>query len=316
MKHARLDADPAVQIDPLIRLWVLRMLIRLKFHRRFVRRSDFMNDDLAISFGFGKYVNYEADSFDRNAILAELRAQHGHAEANAAKTRPPLMLARNVKQLAKMLELTEEDCRILEFAVLINNEDSLDNACDWLGSSVTTTSAVRSLSKILNLPIKQVSDALAPQGFLSRSGILASNRHGSSSIRCKLDLISSSFSDRMLSSNADPVEPLRGSVSLSHAAELGSSDYEHLNASMALLKPYLRQSTDTGRRGVNIFLYGPPGTGKTHFARVMAGEVRCELFDVSSEDEDGDPVSGERRLGAYRAAQMLLQKRCSASHGK
>ncbi len=27
-----------------------------------------MNDDLAISFGFGKYVDYEADSFDRNAI--------------------------------------------------------------------------------------------------------------------------------------------------------------------------------------------------------------------------------------------------------
>ncbi len=29
MKYASLDADPAVQIDPLIRLWVLRMLIRL-----------------------------------------------------------------------------------------------------------------------------------------------------------------------------------------------------------------------------------------------------------------------------------------------
>lgn len=309
MKHARLDADPAVQIDPLIRLWVLRMLIRLKCHRRFVRRSDFMNDDLATSFGFGKYVDYEADSFDRNAILADLRAQHEHAEAKASRTRPPVTLARNVKRLAKMLELTEEDCRILEFAVLINNEDSLDNACDWLGSSVTTTSAVRSLSKILNLPIKQVSDALAPQGLLSRSGILASNRHGSCSIRGKLDLISSSFADRMLSSNADPVDLLRGTVSLSPAPELRSSDYEHVKASMALLKPYLRQSIDTGRRGVNIFLYGPPGTGKTQLARVMASDVRCELFDVSSEDEDGDPVSGERRLRAYRAAQTLLQKR-------
>jgi transitional endoplasmic reticulum ATPase len=110
-------------------------------------------------------------------------------------------------------------------------------------------------------------------------------------------------------SNADPVDLLRGTVALSPSAELRSSDYGHLTTSLVLLRPYLRQAVATGRRGVNIFLYGPPGTGKTQLARVIAGELRCELFDVSSENEEGDAVTGERRLRAYRAAQTLLQAR-------
>lgn len=309
MNHEKFYADPTSKLDPLVTLWILRVLIRLRCHRRFVRRHDFLYDDLAIALGFGKYLDFEAADFDRNAIIAQLRAQCDRAQAKAHSTRAPTILARNVRRLAKMLELTDSDCRVLEFAVLINNEESLENACDLLGLSTTKTKAIRVLSKILDLPIKQVSDVLGPNGLLARSGILASEHHGSSSIRARLDLISTYFADRMLSSNADPVDLLRGTVSLSAKPELRLADYAHLAASLALLQPYLREAITTGRRGVNIFLHGPPGTGKTQLARVTAKALRCELFDVSSEDEEGDSVNGERRLRAYRVAQTLLQAR-------
>mgnify|MGYP001185090188 CR=1 FL=1 len=94
MKLDKLDANPAIQIDPLIRLWILRMLIRLKCHRSFVGRKDFLDDDLATALGFGKYVDLEADDFDRNEILSGLRSQHEQAEAKASRTRPPLTLSR------------------------------------------------------------------------------------------------------------------------------------------------------------------------------------------------------------------------------
>lgn len=83
--------------------------------------------------------------------MAELAARHQGAEAKRASTRSPAILARNVKRLAKMLELTPVDCRVLEFAVLISNEEILDNVCDLLGHSLTTTRVIRVLSRLLDL---------------------------------------------------------------------------------------------------------------------------------------------------------------------
>ena len=39
-------------------------------------------------------------------------------------------MKKNIKPLAKMLELTPEDCRSLELAVLIHIEEAPDNVAD------------------------------------------------------------------------------------------------------------------------------------------------------------------------------------------
>jgi SpoVK/Ycf46/Vps4 family AAA+-type ATPase len=41
----------------------------------------------------------------------------------------------------------------------------------------------------------------------------------------------------------------------------------------------------------------------------LAQELGCELFEVASEDSDGDPVQGESRLRAFRAAQCFFSRR-------
>lgn len=60
-----------------------------------------------------------------------------------------------------------------------------------------------------------------------------------------------------------------------------------------------------------MLIHGAPGTGKTQLAKVLAVELGAELFEVSCEDEDGDPVTGGRRLIAYRVAQQALARRRS-----
>ena len=298
------------ELDPLTRLWILRILMRLKVSTRFIRRNDFLDDDIATSLGLGKWVDSDTREFNPAAVRAELSAIHEKSEATCDKARPSAAMARNIKRLAKMLELTPVDCRILVFVVLIHNDEALDNAADWIGP-LTTTKVIRALARVLDLPSRRVADSLSPQGILARSGLISVERNGSCNLRGKLDLLSPSFGDQMLTSSTDPVALLRGTVAVAPKAELALTDYEHLGTSLNILRPYLRHTLSTQRRGVNIFLHGPPGTGKTQLARLLASEMGCDLFEVSSECEAGGAVDGERRLRAYRAAQTLLAKRRS-----
>src|SRR5690606_23900588 len=80
---------------------------------------------------------------------------------------------------------------------------------------------------------------------------------------------------------------------------------------LAILKPYIRKSIETGRKGVNIFLHGSPGTGKSQLAKVLAKELASELFEVASEDTEGDPIGGVKRLRAFSAAQSFFSQRRS-----
>ena len=112
-----------------------------------------------------------------------------------------------------------------------------------------------------------------------------------------------------MASDADPVSLLRETITPSQPAQLRLDDYVHLEQDKALLMPYLGHALRSARAGVNVFLHGAPGTGKSEFARALAAAQRCDLFEVASEDSDGDPVNGERRLRAYRAAQTFFGRR-------
>lgn len=304
-------ADFGDELDPMVRLWILRLLVGLGCHRQFVRSRNFVDEGLACSLGLGKLIDLTGAAFDRNAALAEIGEQHKKAELSRARRASSHPLSRNLDRLGQMLNLSPDDRRILEFSVLINGSEALDNACDWLGRSLSRDHTIRALTKILGLSVRRVSDALSPQGILARSGILTVNTNGSSSLKSNLSLLSPTFADRMQSADGDPIELLRGVVALGSKADLDFSDYPHLSESLDLLHPYLKQSIEAKRQGVNVILYGPPGVGKTQLVRSMADALGCDLFEVACEDEDGDPINGERRLRACRAAQTLLSTRPS-----
>jgi SpoVK/Ycf46/Vps4 family AAA+-type ATPase len=300
---------------PIVELWILRLLVTLSGHQRFLSPHGYKNDDLAISLGLQSAPSCDPDFEDLPAedsdyhprsALARLRKRHARAEQAAATLQVPATLAANAGRLADKLGLDDAERRVLEFTVLLHSERTLDDAADFLGG-LSTRRVASVLAVVLDLPEAAVKAALSSKGGLARCGLVTVDVNSSSiPLKSKLDVVSLRFVDRMQSEEQDPLQLIRDTVFLSRPATLARDNYPHAEKELEILLPYLQCSLDTRRPGVNVLVYGPPGTGKSEMARMLAGATRSELFEVASEDEDGDPVRGESRLRSYKAAQSLL----------
>jgi SpoVK/Ycf46/Vps4 family AAA+-type ATPase len=305
-RHPRYSATTS--LPPIVHLWLLRLLVPLGGHREFIQSHGFKNDTLAEILGLGKLIDPEVGDFDHKSARIELRKQHLDCERKYRNADIPSCLQDNSNRLSKLVGLSEADRRILEFTVMLNNERLLDDTADWLGQ-LSSVKVFHVVSAVLDITESEVRNALAATGVLAQSGLVTVSRTGTSTLRGKLDLLSDNFADHIYSSESDPVTLLRDTVSLSSSPVLEITDYDHITPSLNVLRPYLRHSVNKGRGGVNIFMHGDPGTGKSQLAKVLAAELGCELFEVASEDGDGDPVNGDRRLRAFRAAQSFFAQR-------
>ena len=292
----------------LVRLWLLRMLVPLNGQQEFFGNHGLHNKQLAEAIGLTSASDIFFDEEDVKKARTQLRRLYVAGEKKYQKAEPPKALVENMRRLAELVGLSAIDCRILEFATLIHNDRLLDDTADWLGQ-LSTAQVYQTLSVILAEPESAIRTALSSKGVLTQSGIISLLRTGPGRLRNKLDLISSRFAESMLTTEEDPISLLRDMVIAGAAPHLQLPDYAHLGQSLTLMRAYLRHAIETRRKGVNIFLYGAPGTGKTQLARLLAQELSCGLFEVASEDEDGDPVDGERRLRAFRAAQSFFAER-------
>ena len=306
--HARGMKSASPAVSSLVRLWLLRILVPLEFHRQYLSRNGIKFESLAREVGMEQWIVDPACEFDLHAARGVLRNEYERAERSRCRAVVPKALRANVDRLSKLVGLSAIDCRVLEFAVLIHSEQLLDDTADGLGL-LTTAKAIHAIAVILALPKPGVQAALRPDGLLARSGLVTLDTSGAFKLCSKINLLSDKFADRILLTNGDPIELLRDTVIPTPAASLELRDYEHIGRQLSLLVPYLEQALASGRKGVNIFIHGEPGTGKSQLARVLAQHAGCELFQVASEDSDGDPVSAQSRLRAYRAAQSFLGNR-------
>ena len=302
--HSRSSATQG-DLLPIVRLWLLRLLVPLGGHRQFVGSDALMDDTLAEVLGLGDWIDPEGPAYDRRAVRQALRVLHADAERSRKQATVPKRLGANTARLADLAGLSETDRRVLEFAVMLHNERLLADTADYLGV-LSSAKVFQVLAGILDLPERAVRASLGIQGLLVRSGLLTLGSLGTDHLSCKLNLLSLNFADHLLTSEADPVRLLRDTIAPSRAPTLKARDYAHVASFLGVLRPFLRHALAVHRRGVNVFLYGHPGTGKTELARLIARELGRNLFEVAAEDADGQPIHGDFRLRAFRAAQIFL----------
>jgi hypothetical protein len=304
----RYPGPEAPDINERLLLWLFRLLMPLGGHREFVGSSGFRDDALARAVGLGDRVDERDRDWDSGIVRKLLRELHAEAERRLRSSHLPTLLEENVRRLAVLVGLSDTDCRVLEFAILIHNERMLDDVADWLGM-LSTPKVCQVLAVVLDTPESDIRLSLSPTGLLARSGLVTIDRSGGSTLGNKLDLLSGTLGDILLSADADPATLLRGVVTPAPAPTLGLADYAHIAESLEILLPYLRRVLQSGQCGANVFLYGAPGTGKTELTRVLGQELGVELLDVATADDDGDPLVGDRRLRALRAAQTFFANR-------
>ncbi|AKJ66930.1 hypothetical protein ABW99_00470 [Pandoraea thiooxydans] len=308
-RRARVEHPNAPDaVSPMMKIWLLRMLVPLGAQSRVIRGECLRVGGLVEIFGLNHKHDDDPFALDERVVTAQLSKLYREMDTQSAGFEPNTCLSRNVARLSELVGLTKTDCRILEFGVMLKTEPVMDDTADLLGQ-LTTIRLFRTLSIILDIAEAEVRRALDPHGSLAQSGLMAISSCGAATLGSKIDLLSETFADRIVSTDSDPVHLLRDAVVPAASAQLSLEDYAHVEDWLQILCPYLSQSVAVSKRGVNIFIYGAPGTGKSELARTLAAHLKCELFEIASEDADGDPVDGAQRLRAFRAAQSFISQR-------
>ncbi|WP_430231282.1 AAA family ATPase [Paraburkholderia tropica] len=307
-RAAAMCHNAASTVDPVVKAWLLRMLVPLGAQRSGIRHGTLRVEQLAEIFSLRGLYGDDPDELDERLVAARLRQLYRETEGSAHAFDDNSTLSKNLNRLESLVGLTEIDRKILEFVVMLKSESVLEETSDLLGA-LSFTRVFHTLSVILDRPADEIRNRLGPRNVLAQSGLVSLSTIGNGTLDHRLDLLSGSFADHVRTSDADPLYLLRDTVVPASPARLALADYEHIGEWLEVVQPYLRRSLETGRAGVNIFVYGPPGTGKTELAKTLAQAVGCELFEIASQDNDGDPVDGHARLRAFRAAQSFFGER-------
>lgn len=307
-KRLSIQADSETEIPSLINLWLLRLLVPLGASRNLYGPFGYQNFKLAECLGLTK-LDLKGDDTQvyKTIIEPELGRLLADAEREGHKATYSTALSKNVARLKKLVGLSTAECKILTFAVLIHTDDLLIDVADWLGH-LSSNKVFQILSVLLGISVKEVRKALSDQGKSSRAGLVGLVG-GERTLRSKLDLISATFADNMVSSVGDPAALLKGMVAPSESARLEVGHFDHIAKSLKVLRPYLAHAIESRRPGVNILIHGAPGTGKTQLARVLGKDLGCELFEVACENAEGAPLEGDWRIRAFRIAQSFFAQR-------
>jgi hypothetical protein len=184
----------APDLPPLIRLWMLRILVTMNAHRQFIDEHGFSNDAVASALGLGHWIDPDDREFQPKEVRKELRQLHARAERELRGALAPAHVRANIARLEPLAGLSEVDARVLEFAVLIRSERLLEDTADWLGY-LSSQKVIDVLAILLGIAPQEVRSSLGANGGLARSGLVSLSRDGYSTLHGKLELISDEFAD-------------------------------------------------------------------------------------------------------------------------
>jgi transitional endoplasmic reticulum ATPase len=280
-------------------LWLFRLLLKRANLHRYLQQEEMINEGVLATFGLSEHILQVRKPGMVNFIL---QAKCRELAADP-KVGIPRVLASNIFDLAVVVGLNHVEQQLLALAVLLTTDPGLR----MYGTDVHIkqhSCLEKTLQIMLDCPAEKVKAALQARGALASSGLLTLQIPNT--LDDVFDFITPKLATELQQLNTSPLALLRHLWQPAPQSTLHLSDFEHVQTELLLLRSYLKQAVLARKAGVNVLLYGPPGTGKTELARLIAGQVVGQMYQVSSEDEEGDVISGGQRLRSYQFAQRCL----------
>ncbi|MBV5301214.1 MAG: ATP-binding protein [Methylococcales bacterium] len=304
-------SEDLINMQPKVRSLILKILVPLGRHRELINELGYRSDDIASLFSLPKDNPFEMEvdgGFDEKMAQKILHRTFFNEKDDYLPYPQPL--ANNVAKLANLIGLTNIDAELLCLAVLIQNSRLLIEACDFLGNNLNPLDLVHILAVLLDTKESEIKEAL--NGRLTETGILdIFPECFHCSFTNVFTVFSRTFADHLLTDESnDPLFWLKDLVTPSPDPILSLKDYEKLSDEIEVMIEYLKEAINHNKKGVNILLWGDPGVGKSELSRVIAKAVGCDLLEISNQDFKKNPISGEQRLCAMRAANAFF---CNAS---
>jgi transitional endoplasmic reticulum ATPase len=290
--------------DKLAAVWSLRAILHPQAFKRIAKTSLFTGEEYLFDvIGLECIVEKEINSFD----LYQLFRKHLQTlELQRSPQDDPLL--HNIDLLGEMIGLSATEREILLFGLILQSNQGLREAVEYLGST-SIPGISQHLAYILKIKPDKISEALRGDGPLCSSGLIDLNkRRATLDISDRLEVLDG-LGHALQDPHADFEHALSAFFLKGPSSRLTLSDFSHLGGDLNILFNFLAASLAQRAAGVNVLLYGPPGTGKTELARVIATNLGVSLYEVSSQDGDGDPACTDRLWRSYLLCQSLFSRR-------
>lgn len=259
-------------------------------------------DEGALFYYLDEYVKHNAkDMFTVFEVSAAALASRLAGER--------VLLVRNIDMLSHVLGLPDHERKLLLFAALAKYKRDL-RAVMVDCKVAHSQEAFQILAGLTGASAAEVAASLRPGSRLETLNLIEQPLP-ENSVTDLGDLMR--LSDRLLhvllGNYANEAEMMAVFTRPAAAPTLTSADYPHVDSEARYLTALLSNATHQHAEGVNVLIYGPPGTGKTEFARLLAREAGCELYEVDCLDRDGNSLSGKDRYRSLQVSQAFLRGR-------
>ena len=298
--------EPDLAYAKWLQILMLRLLVRTPAASSLRLRPGYAMNSVCNFLGFANFERYSEDRTLSEIIQDLDRILLGWEKACGTEPRLPLELANNIDRLSQIVGLNTDEKTLLAFAVLIYAEPALEHCADLLGNDQSGFSIYRILAPVLGMSEQRMREILDKKATLASSGLLTIDFRGRYDLKQLLDLLTPTFSSRMVSPQSDIRSVVEGFVRPATKAELALADFEYLSKWCNVVGQYLKTAVATNKKGANILIYGEPGTGKSQFSRVIASSLGLNLMEISQTNLAGNAVTPIRRIRSYQITQKFF----------
>jgi len=308
---------------PLLAIWLLELTLSLGWYKTTNNRHHWLCEDPAFAQITGITVEVDSRKLDDNSKMVINGKPEKNTEATfvsilkshlanyrKAVVRDDLSLFKNISLIGRVLGLNQAEKAILCFVSILKIFHDFNRAINIANQKVSLHEIGVIIARLTGQNEEEVIAGLRQESALRASGIISISEH-CGDLEDKLELLTGL--DNLLTQHHDTEEALISRfLSRTSSPSLKMQNFPHLAQDAHTLKMYLENALQTRTQGTNILLYGIPGTGKTEFVKALSSDLGADLYEIAYANEDGDPITGAKRLQAYNLCQKVLEKKENA----